>query len=80
MTIVNSRQLTRHLPFVLGAVAIVAVGAITPGCGGGATGTSGTTTTTTTTVTSAKTMPPPVSGTEKGVEPSNLHPLPKPTP
>ena len=65
----SSVQPKRRLLLIAGAVAIVAMGAITAGCGGGNKGPSGTTTTTTTTTSSA-TPSTPTSTVEKNINPT----------
>jgi hypothetical protein len=65
----NSNLFTRRLFAVLGGGALIALGALTAGCGNNgeqAPSTSTTTTTTTTTTTSAA----PPSPTEKGINPN----------
>jgi hypothetical protein len=61
----KSGQWTRRLPVIAGAVAIIGIGGLTAGCGGGKETPSTTTTTPTTTATSA----PAPSPTEKGMTP-----------
>lgn len=67
----NSTQVKRPVPVLVGAATIIAMAVITAGCGGGTTGPASTTTTTTTTTTTATTTPPPpVSTTENQIDPN----------
>ncbi len=63
----SSPGFARRLPAVVGAIAIVVMGALTAGCGGGATNQPSTTTTTTTTTTSPAPLPSP---TQKDINPT----------
>jgi len=64
----SRRMARRRLAAGVGALALVAMGALSA-CGGDKTEAPSTTTTTTTTTTSAETTAPPASPTEKGLEP-----------
>jgi len=67
----RSSRLARRLPAVAGAAAIIAMGGLTAACGGGGNQTpSSTTTTTTTTTATTTTVAPPVSPTEKTINPT----------
>jgi hypothetical protein len=64
----RSGTFARRLPPVAGAIAIIAMGALTASCGGG--GKEAPSSTTTTTTTTTTTVAPPVSPTEKTINPT----------
>jgi hypothetical protein len=66
----NSRRLGRRVAAVAGGAAIIAMGGLTAACGGGGGGGPSSTTTTTTTTTAPSSTAPPVSPTEKSINPT----------
>jgi hypothetical protein len=86
----RARRLARHFAGYTGAVALIAIGGLTAGCGNNATNNPTTATTTTTTTTTigtttsaAATAPPPVAPTQNNLNPNGANsfaPNPNDTP